>query len=141
MKPTSSRTRLIVFALLGAAALGVAGVTVAQHGQGRAAHGLRLLDTDGDQAVSRAELEAGAAARFAAIDANHDGQATVEEIRAYREQQRAERQARRLKRLDQDGDGRISEAEFVARRLAQMERLDRNGDGVLDASDRRGPRF
>ena len=141
MKPTSSRTRLIVFTLLGVAALGVAGVTVAQHGEGRAVQGLRLLDTDGDQAVSRAELQAGATARFAAIDANRDGQATVEEIRAYREQQRAERQARRLARLDTDKDGRISEAEFVARRLEQMERLDRNGDGVLDASDRRRPRF
>lgn len=136
MKRTPRRTRVIVFSLLGVLALGAAGAGLAQHGQGRGVHGLRLLDTDGDQAVSRAEIEAAAASRFAAIDADRDGQATVEEIRRYREQQRAERQQRRLARLDADGDGRISQAEFVARRLAQMERLDRNGDGVLDADDR-----
>lgn len=141
MKSRPFRSRVLVLTLLAVAALGVAGAGLAQHGAGRAVHGLRLLDTDGDQAISRAELEAGASARFAAIDANRDGQATVEEIRAYRERQRAERQTRRLAQFDTDGDGRISQAEFVARRLEQMERLDRNGDGVLDAADRRRPRL
>lgn len=140
MNRSPRRARVILFTLLGVAALGVAGAGLAQHGRGRGMHELKTLDTDGDRALSRAEIEAGASARFAAIDANHDGQATVEEIRAYREQRRAERQAARLARIDSDGDGRISEAEFVARRLEQLQRLDRNDDGVLDARDRRRPR-
>jgi len=135
-----SRRRLALLSVLGLAALGATGVGLAQHGRGRAVHELKTLDTDGDRALSRAEIEAGASARFAAIDADRDAQITPEEIRAYRQARRAERQARRLAHFDQDGDGRISEAEFVARRLERMQRLDRNGDGVLDHNDRRRPR-
>lgn len=135
-----SRTRIALLTVLGLAALGATGLGLAQHGRGRAVHELKALDQDGDRAISRAEIEAGASARFAAIDANKDAQITPEEIRAYREARRAERQARRLAYFDQDGDGRISEAEFVARRVERMQRLDRNGDGVIDQNDRRRPR-
>ncbi len=101
-------------------------------------HGLKALDVDGNQAITRDEITTAATARFAAIDANRDRQVTVEEIRSYRERLRAERQAARLARVDSDADGRVSEAEFVAHRIKRMERLDRNDDGVLDAADRRG---
>lgn len=138
--PTVSRSRIVLLSLLGLAALGATGLGLAQHCRGRAVHELKSLDTDGDRAISQAEIEAGASARFAAIDANKDAQLTPDEIRSYREARRAERQARRLAQFDQDGDGRISEAEFVARRVERMQRLDRNGDGVLDRNDRRRPR-
>ena len=36
-----------------------------------------------------------------------------------------------LQRMDTDGDGRVSEAEYLAWMLYAFDQLDRNGDGVL----------
>lgn len=38
-------------------------------------------------------------------------------------------------RMDADGDGRVSRAEFLAASQKRFERMDANGDGVLDASE------
>lgn len=40
-----------------------------------------------------------------------------------------------LERADTDHDGRVSLAEFQAARLASFDRLDRNGDGVISRAD------
>ncbi len=140
MNTSASRIRIALFVVLGVTTVSVAGLSFAHGTRDRGAQGLKSLDVDGNHAITRDEIAAAAGARFAAIDANRDGQATVEEIRSYRERLRAERQAARLARIDSDGNGRISEAEFVAKRIERMQRLDRNDDGVLDAADRGGRR-
>lgn len=40
-----------------------------------------------------------------------------------------------LQRMDADGDGRISQAEYVQWMLYAFDRMDRNGDGVLTADE------
>ena len=57
----------------------------------------KKVDKDGDGSISREEAQANAprlAKNFDAVDANHDGKVTMEELRAYhqamREQHRAE---------------------------------------------------
>ena len=40
-----------------------------------------------------------------------------------------------LQRMDTDGDGRVSEAEYVQWMLYAFDRMDRNGDGVLSADE------
>lgn len=40
-----------------------------------------------------------------------------------------------LQRMDSDGDGRVSEAEYVQWMLYAFDRMDRNGDGVLSADE------
>jgi len=45
-----------------------------------------------------------------------------------------------LKQFDRNGDGRVSEAEYVAWMSRGFRRLDRNGDGVLEASELPGGR-
>lgn len=140
MNNSPSRIRIALFVVLGVTTVTAAGLSFAHGTRDRGAQGLKSLDVDGNHAITRDEIAAAASARFAAIDANRDGQATVDEIRSYRERLRTERQAARLARIDSNGDGRISEAEFVAKRLDRLQRLDRNDDGVLDASDRRGRR-
>ena len=40
-----------------------------------------------------------------------------------------------LQRMDSDGDGRVSEAEYVQWMLYAFDRMDRNGDGVLTAEE------
>lgn len=40
-----------------------------------------------------------------------------------------------LQRMDRDGDGKVSDAEYVQWMLYAFDRMDRNGDGVLSADE------
>ena len=40
-----------------------------------------------------------------------------------------------LQRMDSDGDGKVSEAEYLQWMLYAFDRMDRNGDGVLSANE------
>jgi Ca2+-binding EF-hand superfamily protein len=42
--------------------------------------------------------------------------------------------------FDSDGDGRVSEAEYVARMSRGFQAMDRNGDGILEADELPGGR-
>ncbi len=62
------------------------------HGKRGGHHGMRMMgkaDTDGDKAISQAEFQTAALARFDAADANKDGQVTAEERKAQRRAWRA----------------------------------------------------
>jgi len=63
-------------------------------------------DTDGDGAVSRAELIASVDKRFAKMDANGDGQLSKADREA--------RRAARFAKMDTNGDGGVSQAEMEA---------------------------
>ena len=72
--------------------------------------------------MTRADVQAKVQARFAEVDANHDGVVTRAEFDAYRAKMQADRTARRaahraemFSRLDTNKDGQISQAEFAAR--------------------------
>ncbi len=55
-------------------------------------------------------------------------------------QQASDRPAARGMRADEDGDGRLSQAEFMARRLDRLRAADANGDGSVSADERRAAR-
>lgn len=40
-----------------------------------------------------------------------------------------------LSRMDKDGDGKVSQGEYIAWMSYAFERMDRNGDGVLEADE------
>lgn len=63
------------------------------HGKRGGYHGMLMgkADTNGDKAVSQAEFQTAALARFDAADANKDGQVTPEERKAQRGEWRAKR--------------------------------------------------
>ncbi len=63
------------------------------HGKRGGHHGMMVgkADTDGDKAISQAEFQTAALARFDAADANKDGQVTPEERKAQRDAWRAKR--------------------------------------------------
>ncbi len=65
------------------------------HGKRSGHHGMMMgkADTDGDKAISQAEFQTAALARFDAADANKDGQVTAEERQAQRGAWRAKRGA------------------------------------------------
>lgn len=142
-------TFLIVTLTLSGAAVATAQTNdTAQHGGGPGVLMARLseIDTNGDGAVSQAEVDAFRAARLAAADTDGDGALSEEEWIAAAQQAREDRHGRAFDRLDADGDGRVTQAETDAVMGDIVARRDRNGDGQLSREDRplrgehRGPR-
>ncbi|HEX6994955.1 MAG TPA: hypothetical protein VF339_12490 [Gammaproteobacteria bacterium] len=147
------------FALVLAAAVLAASSAAAQP---RASGGfLERLDTNGDGVVDAAELESARRDMFRRADEDGDGFLTEREmgrladdrgdvLRARRggpagriARRRAPDAGEALGRLDADGDGRVSEAEFVEAENPLLERFDANGDGAIsrDEAQRAGERM
>lgn len=117
------------------------------------------LDANGDGALTPEEIQAFGTARFSDSDTNGDGELSAEEmnaaILAKIERHNAERTARMIERLDQDGNGTLSQAEMEARMKAphaqrMFEKLDADADGTISAEEYaameqrgpgKGPRF
>lgn len=85
--------------------------------------------------VSQARFVQARVGRLTALDTNHDGTVTSEEMRAGAQVRRAEHATQRFDRLDADKNGQISRAEFDA---ARPDRAAHRGprDG-----EHRGPRM
>lgn len=84
-------------------------------------------DTNGDGALSKAEVTAMANDRFAKMDANSDGQIDAADREA--------RQKARFGEMDADKNGSISEAEFTAAHASRMEMLAERREGRMRMGD------
>jgi len=95
------------------------------------------LDTNHDGVVTQDEFVAAATARFQQVDTQGTGRVTANEIAASPQAQaRATRMAARVvQRLDTNGDGVVSQDEFLAAAKKRFSHLDRNGDGFIDADE------
>ena len=112
------------------------------------------LDLNGDGVVDKSELETARRTAFARADNDHDGyiteaeaQSLLQELRAqgaagqrplYRGRLAARRpaeQANLLARFDSNGDGRVSEAEFVDLEHPFGALFDGNGDGQITKAE------
>ncbi len=106
-----------------------------RHGGRRGERGMRRgarleamfdeVDIDKDGVLTTEEIDGFKAIRFAAMDANADGQVAPDELVAYRMMQRAKRQ---IARMDQNDDGLLSLEEMPDRTppFARFD-LDQNG--------------
>ena len=93
-------------------------------------------DVNRDGRVTRAELDNAAGKRFAA--ATGGGQALNANQYVAGEQGRfLSMNERTFRRLDRDGDGRLTVQEFAGNALRLFARLDRNKDGVLSSDEMR----
>jgi len=124
-------------------------------GEGPGAHFIENWDLDGDGAVTAEEARERRGNVFASFDANEDGYLDAEEYvlfdqaraldQAENEPQGQGRRANnpangmRLKINDTDGDGMVSEAEFLDNAAPWIAGIDRDGDGVVTRADF-GPR-
>ncbi len=119
-------TRMPLIALV---AIALAGAAVAQPA-GRAgrgpggAFGLLAMDANGDGKLTRAELDASQRTRFAVFDANKDGTATPDEVKAFHEAKRAEMSKVRFETIDKDKNGQLSQAEVSS---AKADKAGRDG--------------
>lgn len=108
---------------------------------------LRTADTNADGRISREEAQSAMprlAENFDAIDANHDGFVTLEEMQAARLAHRGAGQGRGegWKKWDANGDGTLSRDEVAnAPRLSQQfDVIDSNHDNVLTVEELRAAR-
>ncbi|MBO9711840.1 ca2+ sensor protein [Sphingomonas sp.] len=96
---------------------------------------LLRADANKDGVVTRDELLADVARRFAKMDTNHDGKISPEERQAAFQAMRAERvRAAVGDRGMRDGDVTLDAME--ARALKLFDFVDRNGDGKVDKAER-----
>ncbi|HEV8547648.1 MAG TPA: hypothetical protein VGQ57_01450 [Polyangiaceae bacterium] len=88
------------------------------HGPG--GHLFEKMDTNNDGKVTLAEAQAGAQARFTALDKNKDGVLAGDELKGPM-----------LKRADANSDGKITLAELQAQAGTWFAKLDKNNDKVV----------
>ncbi len=94
------------------------------------------LDTDADGRISQSEMTTAKSRQFARADRDSDGQVTVDELAAI--QARLDRVQDAMSgaadRMDTDGNGALSLAEFTAR-APIFALLDIDGDGALSRAE------
>ena len=93
-------------------------------------------DLNMDGVVTRPELDIAIGKRFA-LAAHGAATMTMDQFVAAEAQRFDALNAKAFKRLDKDGDGKLSLAEFAAPELRLFTRLDRNKDGVLTGDELR----
>jgi len=100
-------------------------------------------DTNHDGVVTIDEYVAAAKTLYAQLDTQHSGKVTASQIATSpRAQERAITVANRLiAHMDTNGDGRVSQDEFLAAAKSRFARLDKNGDGSIDADEMTGRRW
>ncbi len=119
---------------------GVAASAVAAHAEWRGHRGggfamMERLDPDGDGKVAVEDIRADRLAELARFDANGDGQLSLAEFEALFAERMRRRMVDSFQRLDDDGDGAVTEAEATAPAERIARRLDENGDGVIEKAE------
>lgn len=98
---------------------------------------LAKYDTNGDRVISLDEVTAKRAKLFGYMDDDEDGQVSFNEYQHLDIRKRQLLLRARFEKLDLDGDGELSSAEYGSY-LGSFERFDRNGDGYISPEEMAG---
>ncbi|WP_165354596.1 EF-hand domain-containing protein [Tropicimonas sp. IMCC6043] len=101
------------------------------------AYALDRWDINRDGRVTLTELRSGRDTAFAGYDSNGDGVLSNLELGAVTPRGAARNTNQGVLRygLDANGDGVVSKTEYVAGSAAWLQRMDSDGDGVLTSAD------
>lgn len=101
----------------------------------------KMMDTDGDGKISRAEHAVAARQMFLQCDTNHDGIVTVAEmeataaLRGEKPSKHDKTAAEKIQMLDRNGDGQLTAAENEDGSDRMFTAMDTNGDGYLSKEE------
>jgi hypothetical protein len=96
---------------------------------------LMRYDANHDGSLSRAELEAGLRAEFAAADTNHNGVLDLDEIRAVNDKRWQQDNAAASPLVDWNGDGVVDYDEYAATARSLFVQIDLNNNGILSPEE------
>ncbi len=95
------------------------------------------IDANHDGVITQDEYIAAATARFNKADTTGSGELTAQQIasspRTVKREQRFA--SREVKHMDTNGDGVVSQDEYIAAAKSRFAKLDKNGDGFIDADE------
>jgi Ca2+-binding EF-hand superfamily protein len=126
----------IVLLMLGLALAGCASDHPRRHAHVETFHPpieiLQKYDANRDGILTRAELEAGIKADFAAADTNHDGRLDQDETRAENQRRWSEGLSTTSTVVDWNQDGTVDFNEFAGTARSLFAQLDRKNKGQID---------
>jgi len=95
------------------------------------------MDSNGDDAITKAEFDAFHTKHFQDIDSNGDGKLTREEMRKGHKEKRVKAKGSRFEEADADHDNSISreEAKKLPKVSKHFDKIDANNDGKLDREE------
>ncbi len=96
---------------------------------------LLRFDANHDGSVTRAEMEAGLRADFAAADTNHDGVLELDEVRAVNDKRWSEDASATSPLVDWNHDDKVDFNEYAATARSLFAQMDVGGKGVLSAKE------
>ncbi|MEB8388521.1 EF-hand domain-containing protein [Rhodobacteraceae bacterium KMM 6894] len=105
-------------------------------GRGKMGQIMEKVDADGDGAVTQAEIDTFRASLVEGADVSGDGDISLDEFDSIYLDLTRNRMVDAFQKLDEDGDGVVTQAEMDKRFGNVVERMDRNNDGKLDRDDR-----
>ncbi len=144
--------KMVVLSGLVAATLGIGATFAIAHADGNRMgkmggygghHGQALeqmfkqFDTNRDGTITAAEMDERIATTLSDNDGNSDGSLNLAEFENVWMTHTRFKMVDMFQRIDEDGDGQITEAEMNDKKLAMMDRADRNGDGQISKSELR----
>ncbi|WP_372571404.1 EF-hand domain-containing protein [Ruegeria jejuensis] len=117
-----------------ATAIAASGAMAKGPGKGVA---FEVLDADGDGQVTIEEVQAWQEQRFTSVDTDGSGTLSLEELQAAGQTRANEKAAKMLERRDANGDGQLSQDEMPKRRdpSRMFDRMDANDDGSISQQE------
>ncbi len=98
---------------------------------------LKTFDADKDGSITRAEIDQVTGQKLAAADVDSDKAVNLSEFESVWMDMTRTRMVDAFQRLDDDGDGQVTQVELDEMVSKMMSRMDRNDDGVINKDDRR----